>query len=99
VSDRRRRSASSHHPAGSAKQGAGRASAAARAARAARASSSPAVGGTPARGRPRPERNDAGQSSAPALVDQLRKPFLVSFVVFVITALGLVLVARAMPGG
>lgn len=94
MSDRRRRTASSHHSAGSARGRAGREPGAARTAR---PSGSTVVGAAAV-----PDRSGGsspGQSTTPTLVDQLRKPFLVSFVVFVITAVGLVLVVRTLSGG
>ena len=88
MSDRNRRPASDRHPARPTSKGA--------------APSSGGPGGTPKSagshsasgssraGRRETERHRPPQPATPTLMDQLRKPFLVSFVIFVISAVGLV---------
>ncbi len=91
MSDRHRRPTAGRQPARQAK---GRG--APTPGRAAQRSAGPAGTGASGRAvRPDDARRQPPQPGRPSLADQLRKPFLVSFIVFVVTAAGLVLVTRA----
>ncbi len=58
------------------------------------AGGSHSASGTPRAGRREAERKRPPQPATPTLIDQLRKPFLVSFLVFVVMAVGLVVVTQ-----
>ena len=84
MSDRNRRPASGHQPAK--KSSKGGTSSAGGANAAPKSAGSHSASGTARAGRRETERTRPPQPATPTLIDQIRKPLIVSFVIFVITA-------------